>query len=36
MSIKVEVFSSPGCSKYGRAKEVLCKVIENMGSELIE
>ncbi len=34
--IRVEVFSLPGCSKCGRAKEVLCQVIEYLGTELIE
>lgn len=36
MSIKVEVFSSPGCSKCGHAKEVLRKLAEEIGGGLIE
>ncbi len=31
--IKVEVFSSPGCSKCGRAKDVLHKIVAGMGVE---
>ncbi len=29
--LKVEVFSSPGCSKCGHAKEVLRKIAEELG-----
>lgn len=36
MSIKVEVFSSPGCSKCGHAKEVLRKLVDELGSGVIE
>lgn len=36
MSIEVEVFSSPGCSKCGRAKEVLRKLAEDIGGGRIE
>jgi len=36
MNIKVEVFSSPGCSKCGQAKEVLRKLAEEIGGGLIE
>jgi len=36
MSIKVEVFSSPGCSKCGHAKEVLRKLAEEWGGGLID
>ncbi|NIP72229.1 MAG: glutaredoxin [Gammaproteobacteria bacterium] len=36
MSIKVEVFSSPGCSKCGQAKEVLRKLAEEIGGGRIE
>ncbi len=35
MSIKVEVFSSPGCGKCGHAKDVLRKLAEELGSNLI-
>lgn len=35
MSIKVEVFSSPGCGKCGKAKEVLRKQVDNIGTEKI-
>jgi len=31
MTIKVEVFSSPGCSKCGRAKEVLRNMVQELG-----
>lgn len=31
MTIKVEVFSSPGCGKCGHAKEVLRKIVEELG-----
>ena len=31
MGIKVEVFSSPGCSKCGHAKEVLRKLADELG-----
>lgn len=34
--IRVEVFSSPGCSKCGQAKEVLRKLAEEIGGGLIE
>lgn len=36
MSIKVEVFSSPGCSKCGHAKEVLRKLAGEIGGGLID
>lgn len=36
MSIKVEVFSSPGCGKCGHAKEVLRRLAEEIGGGLIE
>lgn len=36
MSIKVEVFSSPGCSKCGQAKEVLRKLVAEIGGGRIE
>ena len=36
MSIKVEVFSSPGCGKCGKAKDVLRAQVEEIGPELIE
>ena len=31
MTIKVEVFSSPGCGKCGHAKEVLRQIAQEMG-----
>ena len=34
MTIKVEVFSSPGCGKCGHAKEVLRKIAQEMGGEI--
>lgn len=36
MSIKVEVFSSPGCSKCGHAKVVLRKITEEIGDGQIQ
>lgn len=36
MSIVVEIFSSPGCSKCGQAKEVLRKLAEEIGGGRIE
>jgi len=35
MTIKVEVFSSPGCGKCGHAKEVLRKLAGELGSDQI-
>jgi len=35
MSIKVEVFSSPGCGKCGHAKEVLRKLADELGGNSI-
>lgn len=36
MSIKVEVFSSPGCGKCGHAKDVLRKLADEIGAGLVE
>ena len=36
MSIKVEVFSSPGCSKCGQAKEVLRKLADEIGGSSVK
>jgi len=36
MTIKVEVFSSPGCGKCGHAKDVLRKITEDEGFENIQ
>ena len=36
MSIKVEVFSSPGCSKCGQAKEVLRKLADEIGGSRVK
>lgn len=36
MPIKVEVFSSPGCSKCAHAKDVLRKLVDEMGVDKIE
>ncbi|HDY75978.1 MAG TPA: glutaredoxin [Candidatus Marinimicrobia bacterium] len=36
MTIKVEVFSSPGCSKCGHAKEILRKTVKEFGDDRIE
>lgn len=35
MSIKIEVFSSPGCGKCGHAKEVLRKLTDELGGDQI-
>lgn len=35
MTIKVEVFSSPGCGKCGHAKEVLKKLANELGGNTI-
>lgn len=34
--INVEVFSSPGCSKCSHAKEVLRKLVEDLGGDKIQ
>ena len=34
--LKIEVFSSPGCSKCGHAKEVLNKLADELGGEKIQ
>lgn len=36
MSIRVEVFSSPGCSKCGHAREVLRKLADEIGGGRID
>jgi len=36
MGIKVEVFSSPGCGKCGHAKDILRKLVEEIGGNEIE
>ncbi len=36
MTVKIEVFSSPGCSKCGHAKEVLRKLAEERGADQVE
>jgi len=36
MTIKVEVFSSPGCGKCGQAKTVLKKTVEEIGNNRIK
>ncbi len=33
MAVNVDVFSSPGCGKCGHAKEVLRKLVEELGEE---
>jgi thioredoxin 1 len=35
MGIRVEVFSSPGCSKCGHAKEVLKKIADELGGNRV-
>jgi thioredoxin len=34
--IKVDVFSSPGCSKCSHTKEILRKLVEELGSDAIQ
>lgn len=34
--LKIEVFSSPGCSKCGHAKDVLKKLADELGGEKIQ
>ncbi|MFV1984186.1 MAG: thioredoxin family protein [Thiohalomonadales bacterium] len=36
MSINIEIFSSPGCGKCGHAKEVLRKLVEEIGDDLFQ
>ena len=36
MSIKVEVFSSPGCSQCARAKAELRKIVDEFGGDQIQ
>ena len=36
MSIKVEVFSSPGCGKCTHAKQALKKIVEEIGPKRID
>ena len=36
MTIKVEVFSSPGCGKCGHAKDVLRKLVDELSSDNIQ
>ena len=35
MAINVDVFSSPSCGKCGHAKEVLRKLVEELGEEKV-
>jgi len=35
MAVNVDVFSSPGCGKCGHAKEVLRKLVEELGEEKV-
>jgi len=36
MILKVEIFSSPGCGKCGHAKEVLYKLVDEIGADKIQ
>ncbi|HEC30226.1 MAG TPA: glutaredoxin [Gammaproteobacteria bacterium] len=36
MTIKIEIFASPGCSKCGHAKDVLRKLAQELGSDKIQ
>lgn len=35
MTVKIDVFSSPGCGKCGHAKEVLRKLVSELGEDKI-
>jgi len=35
MAIKIEVFSSPGCGKCGHAREVLHRLVDELGGDRI-
>ncbi len=35
MTINIEIFASPGCGKCGHAKDVLRKLVEELGAGLI-
>lgn len=35
MTIKIEVFSSPGCGKCGHAREVLHRLVDELGGDRI-
>jgi glutaredoxin len=35
MSLKIEIFSSPGCAKCGHAKDVLRKLTEELGKDRV-
>ena len=35
MSIEIEVFASPGCSKCGHAKEVLRRLVHELGDDQV-
>lgn len=36
MTIKIEIFASPGCSKCGHAKDVLHKLVQELGSDKVQ
>jgi len=36
MTINIEIFASPGCGKCGHAKEVLRKLVKELGSDQIK
>lgn len=36
MKVRIEVFSSPGCSKCGHARDVLRKLAEELGAGRVE
>jgi len=36
MTLKVEIFSAPGCSKCGHAKTLLRRIVEEIGGSRVE
>ena len=36
MTLKIEVFSAPGCSKCGHAKTLLRRIVEEIGARQVE
>lgn len=36
MTLKIEVFSAPGCSKCGHAKHLLRNIVEDIGGHQVE
>ncbi len=36
MTVKIEIFSAPGCSKCGHAKTLLRRIVEEIGGHRVE